>query len=323
MKRDKGSIGIFVLIALLFMSGFLLILYASNVNKSKTVKEQFNTISDIYVYNGGEEGAYDKAYTDLRKKNKQTMTASSEGQENTAVLELTKTFNENLINYRIYGNSVQNGTPTPNNPVEVQSVGDLVEDTADINNGKYRISIKLTNENGGNKTTNIYLDEPLRKIGDYTDYIDFKEQKVVRNVGTLTFNGTEGWFKYNNIWAVNSIDTLTNIEGVNEMFNTHYAPSTILNSTDLYNYTTYIGFGNSKYYIRDDNYTENSEFKKFIENQYNDGTPMIVYFPITTQKEENIRIQRLLTYEDYTKIEVLTSIPPSKIEVEYTGYTLE
>ena len=29
---------------------------------------------------------------------------------------------------------------------------------------------------------NIYLDEPLRKVGDYADYIDFKNQKIVRNI---------------------------------------------------------------------------------------------------------------------------------------------
>ena len=38
---------------------------------------------------------------------------------------------------------------------------------------------------------------------------------------------------------------------------------------------------------------------------------------------ENVDLPELLTYEDYTKIEVLTEIKPSKIEVEYTGYTLE
>jgi hypothetical protein len=31
-------------------------------------------------------------------------------------------------------------------------------------------------------TTNIFLDEPLRKVGDYADYIDFKNGKVVRKV---------------------------------------------------------------------------------------------------------------------------------------------
>ena len=63
-KDKKGSISIFVLIMLLFMSSFLIILYASNVNKSKTIKEQFNIISRIYAYGGGDKGAYEKEYTD-------------------------------------------------------------------------------------------------------------------------------------------------------------------------------------------------------------------------------------------------------------------
>ena len=37
--------------------------------------------------------------------------------------------------------------------------------------------------------TNIYLDEPLRKIGDYSDYIDFENQKIVRNVEVLDDSG--------------------------------------------------------------------------------------------------------------------------------------
>ena len=42
-----------------------------------------------------------------------------------------------------------------------------------------------------NETTNIYLDEPLRKIGDYLDYIDFKNQKVFRNVIVNDDTGTQ------------------------------------------------------------------------------------------------------------------------------------
>lgn len=38
--------------------------------------------------------------------------------------------------------------------------------------------------------TNIYLDEPLRKVGDYVDYIDFVNQKVVRNVEVVDNTGT-------------------------------------------------------------------------------------------------------------------------------------
>ena len=43
--------------------------------------------------------------------------------------------------------------------------------------GKYKIPIEVNDV-----TYNIFLDEPLRKCGDYADYIDFKNGKVVRNI---------------------------------------------------------------------------------------------------------------------------------------------
>ena len=42
-----------------------------------------------------------------------------------------------------------------------------------------------------NETTNIYLDEPLRKVGNYADYIDFLSQKVFRNVIVNDDTGTQ------------------------------------------------------------------------------------------------------------------------------------
>ena len=47
-KKEKGSITIFVLITLLFMSAFLIVSYASNMNKSKIAKEQLEIIESIY-----------------------------------------------------------------------------------------------------------------------------------------------------------------------------------------------------------------------------------------------------------------------------------
>lgn len=43
----------------------------------------------------------------------------------------------------------------------------------------YKIPITVSD---GTNTTNIYLNEPLRKVGNYADYINYKEQKVYRNV---------------------------------------------------------------------------------------------------------------------------------------------
>ena len=79
---------------------------------------------------------------------------------------LPYTFNSNsykLRNYRIYGNTVNE-----------ESVGDLV--TEGEHAGEYCVPVTITN--GSNtQTTNIYLPEQIRKVGDETEYIDYKEQK--------------------------------------------------------------------------------------------------------------------------------------------------
>ena len=41
-------------------------------------------------------------------------------------------------------------------------------------------------------TKNIYLDEPLRQLGDYADYIDFANGKIVRQVKVLEDGTLQG-----------------------------------------------------------------------------------------------------------------------------------
>lgn len=353
IRTDKGAISIFVLVGLLFMTAFLIILYGYNINKAKIVDEQFGIISEIYSQKNSDEESYTDIYTDLRNKNKRTLIATSENSEDTASLELTKTFEENLSNYRIYGDSstsaIEKFTIYPNNngflPMsgvypttnetypnatyqiieirrgqtlyfnytgtvdeinnlrlryispetnevinevnkdneneyhntsifyssssegngyitakkdhklgvmyiteklndfnlevngnEVLGVGDLITDTSDENYGKYKVTIKLSNDNKENKNVNIYLNAPLISTENISDYIDFKTGKLIRCVGI----GQEG---------------------------------------ALYN--------------------------------------------LEEPEEESVDLPEISMFEDYTKIEVLTQIKPSKIEVEYVGYTLD
>ncbi len=205
LKKENGSIAVFVLVALLFMSAFLIIAYAGNINKSKDVKEQFDIVSGIYSQGDGDQSAYTRAYTNLRNKNKKTITTSS---TNNKSLVLEKAFAGKLSNYKIYGSEA--------------GVGEKVDDTSDSNYGKYKISIKLTDANNQTRTTDIFINEQLKYTNGIADYIDFSTQKLVKG----------------------------------------------------------------------------------------DGTKIDVTLP------------EISIFEDYTKIEILTSITPSKIEVEYTGYTL-
>ena len=49
---------------------------------------------------------------------------------------------ESIIDYTLYGQSVQNGTPTPDTPIEVESVGEYDEES-----GKYKIPITVRGKN--------------------------------------------------------------------------------------------------------------------------------------------------------------------------------
>lgn len=262
-----------------------------------------------FIYKNNEN--IDKIY-----KNNELIFEQGYTREQTGVPPITTTYQaigKNLKDYRVYGNTVQNGEPTPDTPIEMVSCGDLITDTTDVNYGKYKIPVNVRSDNLAtnlefgwysglnqkfsisydfkrctakikpnttytiskknasnrfvvitseleiapnvpykrvvlaeqntnrtqytfttredenylffgyyrgtneteielaeeeimivegsttpskyipyyNETTNIYLDEPLRKIEEYSDYIDFKNQKVFRNVIVNDDTGTQ------------------------------------------------------------------------------------------------------------------------------------
>ena len=83
---------------------------------------------------------------------------------------------ERVIDYKVYGNSVQDGTPTPDTPIEIQSVGDLV--TSGEHAGKYDVPVTVC---GKNLIPYPYYETTITKNGiTFTDNGD----------GTITANGT-------------------------------------------------------------------------------------------------------------------------------------
>ena len=70
-----------------------------------------------------------------------------------------------LKDYRIYGETLQDGTPSPDMPVDVVGVGEW-----DSASNSYKLPVTTTN---GTDTvsTPIYIgSEPLHRIGEYADY---------------------------------------------------------------------------------------------------------------------------------------------------------
>ena len=222
-------------------------------------------------------------------------------------LTLSNSTGANIRNYILYGNSVQDGTPTPDNPIDIQSVGDLVT-------GKYDIPI-IVSPLG--ETAHIYLDEPLRSIGDYSDYIDFRNKKVVRNIQKIIFDGTENWNmesvsgkEYNNFYidtnpvAMARTDILSNKKTGNEYTSTRaenngfISFSTKLNITHLTNTV--------------------DNWRTLLSTWYTNGNPLIINYILATPIEEPINNLPVIgTNKGTNTITIGTTIQPSNMSVTY------
>ncbi len=132
--NDDGKIGVH-----LYIKGYCSIKeYGTNeINVTKTTEELcFNSIPDIMVKNSNE-------------------------------VNVLASGNMALTNYKIYGNNVQNGTPTTGAPVEIESVGDKTKNLFDKDTAQV---LNLTMSNGGFVTSStaktIYI--PCKASTTYT-----------------------------------------------------------------------------------------------------------------------------------------------------------
>ena len=209
---------------------------------------------------------------------------------------------------------------TPESPIEIESVGEFM--TEGENEGKYKISVK-TSGIEQEEIANIYLDEPLRRIGEYWDYIDFKNKRVVRNVGYKIFDGTEEWVIHtttNSGKVFRCEGSLSPLLGASlgDTFMTHFA------LTDVYSTATFengwyrfaynqaeFTIASSRLYISAQQDTIEDFIAWLTENK-----PTITY-PLDIPVIENIELPNLPQFKGTTIYEVDTEIKPSGMEVCY------
>lgn len=96
-----------------------------------------------------------------------------------------------LTEFKIYGNSVQNGTPMPDNPIEIQSVGNLITDETDEHYSKYDIPIELQSKNIFNvdafiKQCNESIESGLDSYHITKEVVDGRE--CIKVYGVITRN---------------------------------------------------------------------------------------------------------------------------------------
>lgn len=224
-----------------------------------------------------------------------------------------------VISYKIYGNTVQNDTPTPENPVEVQSVGELVTDGE--NSGKYAVSVVCRSTNREPIKTNILLNEPLRKIGNYADFIDFESGKIVRNVGKKAFDGSEEISLHYTFASHSSfrLPVQSQVPVGSAVFSTHAENIDFLKlySNGEYGICAHNKSFLSNLYVAMPDIKKLDDMKSFLKSEYEKGTPVTVYYQLAEPTEETAIFPEIPTFLGTATVEIDTEIQPSDMEITY------
>ena len=163
-----------------------------------------------------------------------------------------------VVNYvSATGTGVQNGTPTPDNPIypTFYQQGNMV----------------------------------LRKVGNYADSYDATTGKITRRVGVKVLDGTEDWRDGGDIGTDNHRFSLSVGEtGDNNADICSHVSIVIQSNTTNQSTRPMIRFnGISMYWYATNNSTTLADFQQWLVQQYAAGTPVTVWYPLAEETTED------------------------------------
>lgn len=237
-------------------------------------------------------------------------------QEATAISSVIPTgFNStNFQTLTIYGGFIpEGGTVSTFEITNIQIEKNSVK--TDFEPYGYKIPIKVNDT-----ITYIYAKEPLRKIGDYADYIDYKNKRVIRNTGSYTFIGTESAvLKYSTEEKYNYETTTTASASILKtvpMCNYLKGVSGNMSSTSIpLNHIRWSGY-NGAYNIVVAQPTA-AEMKAWLTSLIYEGNPMKIFYVLKTPVEEDIEIPEIITEKGTNNFSIDTIIAPSELKINY------
>lgn len=144
------------------------------------------------------------------------------------------------------GSATQDGTPAPDNYAPV--VGRKMDNTE------------------------------LFAIGTDADTYDPSTQTITRVIGKKVFDGTESFGKstaYGTAWYVTSAASSWGADKEKTVICTHFVGGTAQSQAD--NHTCFFN-ASGHFYFRASEFDDATAFKAWVKDQYDDGTPVVVYF---------------------------------------------
>ena len=167
-------------------------------------------------------------------------------------------------------------------------------------------------------TTDIYLQQPLNKIGTLVDYIDFENQKIVRNTKTVVFNGSEPFSPTS--LTVTGYFTCTQNRADRASSYSNSLCTHFKYGSGSANLMFWGGSNNNYFYFRiADSYgvTSTDTFKTWLNTQYKNDNPVVLVYPIATPTEESVTLPAILLRKGTNIISVGTDPQPSNMWVKY------
>lgn len=180
---------------------------------------------------------------------------------------------------------------------------------------KYKVTIKLNEE----ILSNIYLDEPLRKVGEYKDYIDFDSSKLIRRIGKQLFTGNE---EFDSNLMTNALTyVIDNKIGGNTISNYFNSPSALPVANERYwgnIYMSSIETSGLGFLMVNSPYNKET-FKQYLKTQHENSNAIEVNYVYKTNEEKKIELPIIFTNIGTNIIEICSDngVCASNIEVEY------
>ena len=218
---------------------------------------------------------------------------------------------EPLTAYEIAGNMVQSGTPTPTNPVYPVECGELV--ASGEHAGEYVLPLNLSGT-----TQNLYLSEPIRKMGDYADKAK-SDNTTARKIEKYEFTGTEKFNRDGSTGVIytKDIPTPNYTRNAKTMIMSHYETQV--------NVATNNGieegkacFVNEYLSIRDNNFATTQDFTSFLAYEYAAGHPVTIWYVLAEETTETITSPTLTPTTGNNTLSVGTTLQPSNVSI--TGH---
>ena len=183
----------------------------------------------------------------------------------------------------------------------------------------YGYKIPITVSNGSDtKTTNIYLKEPLRKVGEYADYLDLTNKKVVRNVKELILNGTENWTKYtsvNNHYQLIVGDNYFSRD-TNSILSNYYIQGVSGSYNSSLNYAV-ISADANRIRFKDKDISTIEDWKNKLVGYADSNKPLKVIYQLANETEESVEIPSIPELSEGQKCEDFYKVNGANIECGY------